>query len=47
MAHEVPWCKIILETFIEDGCLTKDEEIIMRTRVAGWSSTESQDEREM
>lgn len=37
MAHEVPWCKIILETFIAEGCLTKDEEMIMRTRVAGWS----------
>lgn len=39
MAHQVPWNKIILETFIEQGCLTKDEEIIMRTRVAGWSRT--------
>lgn len=39
MANQVPWNKIILETFIEEGCLTKDEEMIMRTRVAGWSRT--------
>lgn len=39
MAHQVPWNKIILETFIEEGCLTKDEEWIIRTRVAGWSRT--------
>lgn len=39
MSHQVPWNKIILETFIDEGCLTKDEEIVMRTRVAGWSRT--------
>lgn len=39
MSHQVPWNKIILETFIEEGCLTKDEEWIIRTRVAGWSRT--------
>ena len=39
MAKQVPWNKIILETFIEEALLTKDEEIIMRTRVAGWSRT--------
>lgn len=39
MSHQVPWNKIILETFIEDALLTKDEEMIMRTRVAGWSRT--------
>lgn len=37
MSKQVPWNKIILETFIEEGCLTKEEEIVMRTRVAGWS----------
>lgn len=40
MSKEVPWNKIILETFIAEGCLTKEEEIIMRTRVAGWTRTE-------
>lgn len=37
MSKEVPWSKIILETFIEEALLTKDEEKIMRTRVAGWT----------
>jgi len=37
MSHQVPWCKVILETFISEGCLTEDEEMIMRTRVAGWT----------
>ena len=40
MSKQVPWNKIILETFIEDAMLTKDEEMIMRTRVAGWSRVE-------
>lgn len=40
MSKQVPWNKIILETFIEEGCLTKEEEIVLRTRVAGWSRTE-------
>lgn len=37
MSKQVPWNKIILERFIDLGALTKDEEIIMRTRVAGWT----------
>lgn len=37
MSKQVPWNKLILEEFIREGCLTKDEEMIMRTRVAGWS----------
>lgn len=37
MSKQVPWNKVILETFIAEGCLTQDEEMIMRTRVAGWS----------
>ena len=40
MSHQVPWSKIILETFIQEACLTKDEEIIMRTRVKGWTRTQ-------
>lgn len=39
MSKQVPWSKIILETFIEEGCLTQEEEIVIRTRVAGWSRT--------
>ena len=40
MSHQVPWSKVILEAFIEEACLSKDEEMVMRTRVAGWSRTE-------
>lgn len=44
MAHQVPWNKIILEEFIEKGCLTKEEEEIIRTRVSGWSRTKQASE---
>lgn len=40
MAHQVLWSKIILERFIELAMLTKEEEEIIRTRVAGWTITE-------
>lgn len=40
MSNQVPWNKIILERFIELAVLTKDEEAIMRTRVAGWTITQ-------
>ena len=39
MSKQVPWNKIIVETFISEAMLTKDEEMILRTRVAGWSRT--------
>lgn len=44
MSNEVRWTKLILETFIDEGCLSKDEEIIMRTRVAGWTRTKQAQE---
>lgn len=37
MTKQVPWNKVIVEAFIEDAMLTKEEEMIIRTRVAGWS----------
>ena len=39
MTKEVVWTKIVLERFIEQANLTEDEEIVMRTRAAGWSRT--------
>lgn len=39
MAHQVPWNKIIVETFIEEAMLSEEEEMILRTRVKGWSRT--------
>lgn len=40
MSKQVPWSKIIVETFIEEAMLSKTEEAILRTRVAGWTRTE-------
>jgi len=40
MSHQVPWSKFILEHFVEEAALTKTEEMIIRTRVKGWSRQE-------
>jgi len=37
MSKEVPWNKLIVETFVDEALLTQDEEMILRTRVAGWT----------
>lgn len=47
MAHQVPWSKVILEEFIKEALLTKDEEMIIRTRVSGWSRTKQAEELNM
>ena len=39
MAKQIPWCKPFLDEFIKLGCLTYDEQKIIKTRVAGWSIT--------
>ena len=39
MSRQVIWSKIVLEEFISLANLTKTQEMIMRTRVAGWSRT--------
>ncbi len=36
---EVPWNKVIVEEFVALAMLTKEEEMILRTRVAGWTIT--------
>ena len=40
MAKQVGWNKKIVETFIEEACLTKEEQDILRTRVAGLTISE-------
>lgn len=35
--RQVPWTRALLESFIAEGMLTKDEEFVMRTRCSGWS----------
>lgn len=39
MTRQVIWTKLIVETFIKEGNLTKDEEMILRTRADGWTIT--------
>lgn len=39
MTKQVAWSKIILEEFISEALLTEEEEIIMRTRIKGWTIT--------
>ena len=39
MSTQIIWSKLILETFIKEANLSKEDEWIMRTRVAGWSRT--------
>ena len=39
ISKQVAWNKIILEEFISIGGLTEEEEMVMRTRVAGWTIT--------
>lgn len=39
MSRQVLWTNIILEEFIKLGGLTKEEEMIIRTRCAGWTIT--------
>jgi len=40
MSKQVPWNKLIVEEFCREAMLTKDEEMILRTRVMGWSRTQ-------
>lgn len=47
MTNQVPWNKIILEEFINLALLTKDEEMILRTRIYGWTVREQADRLNM
>lgn len=40
MAKQICWTKKIVEAFIEEACLTKEEQDILRTRVAGLTISE-------
>ena len=43
----VLWTKVVLEEFIDKALLTKEEEMIMRTRVAGWTRVKQANEFNM
>lgn len=47
MAHQVPWTKLIVETFIKEAMLSKEEEYIIRTRAAGHTVTQQASELHM
>lgn len=47
MAHQVPWTKLIVEEFIKDGMLSKEEEYIIRTRAVGHTITQQAEELHM
>lgn len=36
MAKQIPWCKPFLDEFIKLGCLTDDEQKIIKTRVCNF-----------
>lgn len=40
MSKQVIWTKLIVEEFIKEGCLTKDEEEVLRTRASGYTITQ-------
>lgn len=40
MAHEVEWTNLVINEFIELAALTKEEEAVLRARVAGMSIVE-------
>ena len=37
MSHQVLFTREILDAFVKEAMLTKDEEFIVRTRAKGWS----------
>lgn len=47
MAHEVMWNKLIMEEFIREAVLSEEEELILRTRVKGWTRTKQSIELDM
>ena len=37
MSHKILWTRSMLDEFVQEAILTKDEEFIVRTRAEGWS----------
>lgn len=37
MSKQVIWTKFIVETFVSEAMMSKEEEMILRTRAAGWT----------
>lgn len=43
MSKEVPWNKFIVERFVEVAMLNEEEQMILRTRVVGWTRLQQAD----
>lgn len=39
MSREVVWTKAVVEAFIDEACLSEEEELILRSRAKGWTRT--------
>lgn len=37
MSREVLWNKLVLETFIKEGCMTNEQEMVLRLHTSGYS----------
>lgn len=44
---KVLWTKLVLEEFVDKALLTREEEMILRTRVAGWTRVKQAQEFNM
>lgn len=43
MSKEIPWNKFIVERFVEMAMLNEEEQMVLRTRVIGWTRLQQAD----
>lgn len=39
MSREVVWTKAVVDAFVDEACLSEEEELIIRSRAKGWTRT--------
>ena len=39
MSREVVWTKAVVDAFVDEACLSDEEELIIRSRAKGWTRT--------
>lgn len=44
MSKQVPWNKLIVEEFAKEAMLSNEEQMILRTRVMGWTRIQQSQE---
>ena len=37
MSREVVWTKAVVDAFVDEACLSDEEELIIRSRAKGWT----------